>query len=91
MVNNNLFQELIKKFPSIDVKVFRGGETVGECGFHLKIVLPSHILLCTLGVNPKINNMVPAYKCAKYPLILVSDSGIKSKFCLNINEPRSRL
>ena len=23
-------QELMKKFPEVDVKVFRGGETVGE-------------------------------------------------------------
>jgi len=52
-------QELMKKFPDIDVRIFRGGENV--------------------GVNPKINNMLPAYKGAKYPLILVSDSGIKMK------------
>jgi len=52
-------QELIKKYPNIDVQIFRGGENV--------------------GVNPKINNMVPAYKAAKYPLILVSDSGIRMK------------
>jgi len=32
-----------------------------------------------VGVNPKINNMSPAYKAAKHPLIMVSDAGIKMK------------
>ncbi|KXJ74655.1 hypothetical protein RP20_CCG013168 [Aedes albopictus] len=32
-----------------------------------------------VGVNPKVNNLYPGYKVAKYELIMISDAGIRMK------------
>ncbi|CAL8134620.1 unnamed protein product [Orchesella dallaii] len=55
----NIVDKLMDKYPTVDARLFKGGEKV--------------------GINPKINNMQPAYISMKHELILISDSGIRMK------------
>jgi len=35
-----------------------------------------HIERCSAGLNPKVNNLIPAYRVSKYPYFLISDSNV---------------
>lgn len=67
-------ESLIRKYPQTDVKLFFSKRIEFE---KIQITILSEGE--TVGLNPKINNMMPAYQAARYPLIMISDSAIYMK------------
>lgn len=41
-----------------------------------KIPISIIVEQCNLGLNPKINNLIPAYRASKYDYVLISDSNV---------------
>ncbi len=52
-------------------------------------VITSHFVFPgakAVGMNPKVNNMIQGYGAAKYGLIMISDSGMRSEYYFHYGE-----
>lgn len=66
------------EYPHVPVRIFQGGPLwIVVC-----LLLSTTISVgeASIGVNPKINNMIAAYRAAQFDLLWISDITILSEY-----------
>ena len=86
-LDDNLFDNLASfctlDYPAFEIifalqdhndPAFRIATMIQKKFAHLDITV--HVERSEHGLNPKVNNLIPAYALAKYPVVLISDSNV---------------
>jgi ceramide glucosyltransferase len=86
-LDDNLFDNLesfcLQDYPEYEIIFSLQNQNDPACKVVKKIKdnypdrdITIHVEYCSVGLNPKVNNLIPAYNVSKYPLVLISDSNV---------------